>query len=121
MPRTKKQTPPKKQETQETSTSSEIASAVVSEEAQPSKPEVFYGVWYVMKRNWSGWELYKRTPETVARCFEHSEFPGRVRYEVFGADTAGGPLICEIDSFVNNVVRPATDEDAKLRPRDPQT
>ena len=87
--------------------------------APAEKLEVFHGVWYVMKRNWGGWELYKRTPEVVARCFEHTEYPGRVRYEVFGSDTAGGPLICDANSFRDNAVRVATEEDAKLGPREP--
>lgn len=89
--------------------------------ANPVAEEVpfHFGVWYVMKNDFSGWELYRRTKETIARCFEHPEQQGRVVYNVFGIGQAGGATTCELEQFRKNIVRVAVAEDAVLPPQDP--
>lgn len=74
------------------------------------------GVWYVMSRDFSGWELYKRTKEIVAAAWPGEN--GRVNYAVWGINSAGGPTTCEFDAFRENIVRIATEADAKLPPKE---
>lgn len=79
-------------------------------------PEVIPGVWYVMKDDFSGWSLYKRTKEIIARHWLKEEDNSKSYYEVWGITTAGGPTVVETEKFRANVIRVATDEDAKLPP-----
>lgn len=69
-----------------------------------------------MRRDFSGWELYRRTKETIAKAFPHPEIPGRVVYSVWGATQAAGPTVCETQQFIDNIVRVADEKDAKLPP-----
>ena len=93
--------------------------ALPSAPAAPVGPPPFVeGIWYVMKKRFSGWELYKQTPEVVAAAWRTQENYERVNYAVFGVTQTGGPTVCDVSTFEANIVRLATPEDVKRGPRE---
>lgn len=85
------------------------------EVVEQGPPPFVEGYWYVMKDNFSGWDLYKNTPKIVAAGWPSTEAPGRVNYAVWGAVTVGGPTVCEQGHFEANIVRLATPADMVIK------